>query len=98
MQSIDKLSGLPKELFDIENIVKSQKKIKVFIIRRKFTKVITILSGFDKSANLKQLCREMKQKFGVGGTVSNGNIEIQGNNKKRVEEYLKSKGYSIFDN
>jgi len=98
MGDIDKLSGLPKELFNIGDIVKSQQKIKISVIRRKFTKFITIISGFDKETNLKELCREMKQAFGVGGTVANGTIEIQGNNKKRAEEYLKSKGYSVLDN
>jgi len=45
MQEIDKISGLPKDLFDISDIVKEQQKIKIGVIKRKFSKVITIVSG-----------------------------------------------------
>jgi len=90
MNEIDKL-------FDTSGIIKTQQKIRVSIIRRKFTKVITIITGFDKDTNTEELCREMKRSFGVGGTVKEGNIEIQGNNKQRAEEFLKKSGYNILE-
>jgi len=93
MQEIDKVSGLPKDLFDISSIVKEQQKIKIFVIRRKFSKVITIVSGIDDKKLLEGLGKEMKQKFACGGTVWDGTIELQGNHKERAKEFLIKKGY-----
>ncbi|MEK6959354.1 MAG: stress response translation initiation inhibitor YciH [archaeon] len=93
MQEIDKISGLPKELFDINNIAKEQQKIKIIIIRRKFSKIITIVSGIDDKKTLEEIGREMKQKFACGGTVRDGMIELQGKHKDRAREFLIKKGY-----
>ena len=93
MQEIDKISGLPKDLFDISDIVKEQQKIKIAVIRRKFSKIITIVTGIDDKEQLKEVGKEMKQKFACGGTVKDNEIELQGNHKKRAKEFLIKKGY-----
>jgi translation initiation factor 1 len=93
MQEIDKISGLPKDLFDISNIAKEQQKIKVEVIRRKFSKFVTVVSGIDDSEVVKDLGKEMKQKFACGGTIKDNIIELQGKHKSRVVEFLINKGY-----
>jgi len=93
VQEIDKISGLPKDLFDINNITKEQQKIKIDIIRRKFSKIITVVSGIDDKNASEEIGREMKQKFACGGTVRNGVIELQGKHKDRAREFLIKKGY-----
>ncbi|MGI6589336.1 MAG: stress response translation initiation inhibitor YciH [Candidatus Iainarchaeum sp.] len=93
MQEIDKISGLPKDLFDISNIAKEQQKIKVEVIRRKFSKFVTVIRGIDDSEVVKDLGKEMKQKFACGGTVKDKEIELQGKHKERVVEFLIKKGY-----
>ena len=93
MQEIDKISGLPKDLFDISNIAKEQQKIKVDVIKRKFSKFVTIVSGIDDKETLKELGKEMKQKFACGGTISEKGIELQGKHRERVFDFLVKKGY-----
>ena len=93
MQEIDKISGLPKDLFDISSIAKEQQKIKVDVIRRKFSKFVTIVSGIDDKETVKELGKEMKQKFACGGTVKDKEIELQGKHRNRVVEFLIKKGY-----
>jgi translation initiation factor 1 len=44
--------------------------------------------------NRKQLLKEMKSKFGVGGTLVDGVLEIQGSFAVEAVEILKKKGYS----
>jgi translation initiation factor 1 len=44
---------------------------------------------------LKILAAEFKSQCGSGGTVSNGNIEIQGNHRNKLKEALESKGYKV---
>jgi translation initiation factor 1 len=94
MQEIDKISGLPKDLFDISNITREQQKIKVEVIRRKFSKFVTVVKGIDDSEVVKDLGKEMKQKFACGGTVKDKEIELQGKHKDKVVEFLIKKGYN----
>jgi len=80
-------------LFDISNIAKDQQKIKVEVIRRKFSKFVTLVSGIDDKETLKEMGKEMKQKFACGGTVRENEIELQGKHKNRAIDFLISKGY-----
>jgi len=59
-------------------------------------KTVTLVKGFSGSeGDLKSLGRELKQKCGVGGSVSGGEIIIQGDLAARVMEILTSKGYHV---
>jgi len=93
MQEVDKISGLPKDLFDISGITKEQENIKIIVTKRRFRKLITIVSGFEDKAVAKELGKEMKRKFACGGTTKGTVIELQGNHKTKAKDYLVSKGY-----
>jgi len=93
MQEVDKISGLPKDLFDISSISKDQQKIKVEVIRRKFSKFVTVITGIDDKEVVKELGKELKQKFACGGTVKDKEIELQGKHKARAVDFLVEKGY-----
>ncbi len=93
MQEVDKISGLPKDLFDISNIEKEQQKIKIVVIKRRFRKLITIVSGFDDKDKAKELGKEMKMKFACGGTVNGTEIELQGDHRQKAKKFLIEKGY-----
>jgi translation initiation factor 1 len=94
MQEIDKISGLPKDLFDINKITKEQQKIKIIVIKRKFSKVVTIVSGFEDQEIAKEMGKEMKRKFACGGTTKGTEIELQGDHKRKAKDFLLSKGYN----
>jgi translation initiation factor 1 len=94
MQEIDKISGLPKDLFDISNIGKEQQKVKIEVKRTRFKKFLTTISGIDDKQELKDLGKEMKQKFACGGTSKDGVIELQGSHKNKAKEFLIKKGYN----
>jgi translation initiation factor 1 len=93
MQEIDKVSGLPKDLFDITNISKEQQKIKIVVVRRRFKKFITTISGFDDETLVKDLGKDMKKKFACGGTVKDNEIELQGDHKQKAKAFLIARGY-----
>jgi translation initiation factor 1 len=94
MQEIDKISGLPKDLFDITNITKGQQKIKIDVKRIRFKKFMTIITGIEEKGLVKELGKEMKQKFACGGTVKDNIIELQGDHKGKAKAFLISKGYN----
>lgn len=58
-------------------------------------KIVIIIKGIEESDEfLTDLTKELKKKCGVGGSVKNGEIIIQGDNRKKVQEILLAKGYS----
>ena len=57
-------------------------------------KGVTIISGLPlNDLELKFLAKELKQKCGTGGTVKDGHIEIQGDQRDILVAELIKKGY-----
>ena len=94
MSSICAKCGLPNDLCVCQEIAKESQKIKISLQQRKFRKKYTILEGFDKETNIKQLAKELKNKLACGGTSKENRIELQGQHKDKVKEILLKMNYS----
>ncbi len=94
-EEIVPIRGLPKELYEYEEIIKEQQRIRVRVERRRFGREVTIIEGLDsKDINLKKIAKTLKGKLACGGTVKNGRIELQGDHRLRVKELLTELGFS----
>ena len=59
-------------------------------------KTVTIVSGLQHNpTTLEDIARTLKQHCGAGGTVKNGTIEIQGDQRTRITEKLKELNYTV---
>ena len=59
-------------------------------------KVVTVVSGLmHNPETMNDLARLLKQHCGAGGTVKDRNIEVQGDQRKRVEDKLKELNYVV---
>jgi translation initiation factor 1 len=59
-------------------------------------KKVTLVEGFKGNIqDLKDLCRELKTSCGVGGSVNDSQILIQGDFRERVIKLLQDKGFKV---
>ena len=95
MAEICSVCGLPKELCVCEDIAREQQDIRIATTKRRYGKVVTIITGIDPTdIDLEELARFLKNKCAAGGTVKDGIIELQGDHKKKAIAALKEKGYT----
>ena len=59
-------------------------------------KTVTVVYGLPQNdAFLKELAGELKRACGVGGSVGEDGIELQGDLRDRVRAALEKKGYTV---
>lgn len=59
-------------------------------------KGVTLITGLPLAeAELKALAKELKQRCGTGGSVKNGVVEIQGDQRQLLLSALQEKGYKV---
>ena len=80
-----------------ENVPVGNQKLKVTLdTKQRAGKAMTMVSGFEGPDNaLTALGKELKNKCGTGGSVKDGLIMIQGDNREKVIAHLKSQGYNV---
>jgi translation initiation factor 1 len=59
-------------------------------------KTVTVVYDLPRNAAfLKELCQELKRTCGTGGAVAEGAVELQGDLRERVREFLLKKGFVV---
>lgn len=73
----------------------ARQELRVWLDRRQRAgKAVTVVRGFvGRDEDLEDLGRMLKTRCGVGGTVKEGEILIQGDHRDRVVEILLKAGY-----
>ena len=59
-------------------------------------KAVSVVKNlFLSEADLKALSKQLKQACGSGGTVKDGQVEIQGEHREKISEVLRELGYKV---
>ena len=74
----------------------AEQKAKLRLEKRAKGKETTLISGFILSqADQKALCTALKKACGSGGSPTESGIEIQGDHRDKVRDFLAAKGWSV---
>jgi translation initiation factor 1 len=68
---------------------------RVVVEKRKRGKVVTVVQRLAAGEYLDELLTALKTACGAGGTVREGEVEIQGDHLQRVEQLLRDRGYRV---
>lgn len=82
---------------DQETLVPEKQRLRILLdTKQRAGKAVTLVTGFVGLADdLEDLGKKMKQYCGTGGSVKDGEIIIQGDQRKKVEEYLRKNKYGV---
>jgi translation initiation factor 1 len=86
----------PEEtISESEGVAKSAQKVRVQLYTKlKAGKSVSRIYGLEENQDsLEELCKFIKQKCGLGGSVKDGEIIIQGDQVEKIIKILIDKGY-----
>lgn len=90
---IDPKTGLPVEAMAWDDLAKQGQRIQVSTAKKRYGKIVTIVSGFDKGTDVKKIAKELKNEFACGGTFKGSSIELQGDHTKKIKPMLIKLGF-----
>jgi len=84
--------GLPEQACVCEQIVKSSQKIKISTDKKRYGKIVTIVTGFESGIDVKKIAKTLKNELACGGTYKDNIIELQGDHRKKIKNCWLSLG------
>jgi translation initiation factor 1 len=85
--------GLPEQACVCEQIQKSSQRIQVTTDKKRYGKIVTVVSGFEAGMDVKSLGKALKNELACGGTYKDNQIELQGDHRDKVKSLLVKQGF-----
>src|SRR5438874_1699163 len=78
-----------------ETVIAAQQKLRVRLdMKQRAGKAVTLIQGFvGKKEDLEELGKKIKIFCGTGGSVKDGEIIIQGDQREKIMQWLVKNGY-----
>jgi len=79
----------------LKGVFKEQQVIKIRVEKRKGHREVTVITGLDtKDPDLRKMVSELKSLLACGGTIKDDHVELQGDHRHRVKEFLIARGFA----
>lgn len=85
--------GLPQQACVCEQIVKGSQRIQVTTDKKRYGKVVTVVTGFESGIDVKKIAKALKNELACGGTYKDNTIELQGDHTRKIKEILVKLGF-----
>jgi len=77
----------------LDELDRSEARVVVRLEFRRFKKPVTIIQGIPES-RLVEVSRQLKRRFGAGGSTKGGELLLQGDHRNHVKDELVKQGFS----
>jgi len=85
--------GLPKQACVCEQIVKESQRIRVSTDKKRYGKIVTLVTGFNSGIDIKNIAKGLKNRLACGGTYRENTVELQGDHRKKIKAILVDLGF-----
>ena len=81
---------------DQQTLAPEQQKLRIILDKKQRAgKAVTLVTGFiGKEEDLEELGKNLKNFCGTGGSVKDGEVIIQGDQREKVMQWLQKNGYT----
>jgi translation initiation factor 1 len=86
--------GMPQDLCVCDSIAREDQQITVKLDSRSYNKEMTVVEGLSDDSDIGELESTLKSKLACGGTNKNGEIQLQGDHRRRILDILEEEGFS----
>ena len=92
---LESACSCPPLVPEVKRIPPEQQTARLMTERRAKGKLVTMIAGLDpKDNDLNELATQLKNACGAGGTVKDGQIELQGDHLQAAMRTLQAIGYN----
>ena len=85
---------MPQDLCVCDSIAREDQQITVKLDSRSYNKEMTVVTGLEEENDIKDLESTLKTKLACGGTNKNGEIQLQGDHRRRFVDILEDEDFS----
>jgi len=85
--------GLPEQACVCEQIVKGLQKVQISTDKKRYGKIVTVVTGFESGIDVKKIAKALKNELACGGTYKDKMIELQGDHRRKIKELLVKLGF-----
>ncbi len=88
------ICSLPKDICRCQELAKSEQRIKVHIEKRKWGRIVTLVSGIDsREISLSELVTKLKNQLACGGSAKDGIILLMGDHRHNIRRVFEKLGF-----